>query len=65
MNLSRQTAGHQAEKYRERQHREGRTEGKRQMVGNGRENDSYSYHRCVSVFKTLNAYIFEKFKHSN
>lgn len=33
------------------------------MVGNNRENDAYSYHGCLSVFKILNAYIFEKFIH--
>jgi len=40
-----------------------RAERRRQMVGNNRENDAYSYHRCLSVFKILNAYIFEKFIH--
>ena len=39
--------------------------GKRQMVGNGGENDSCSYHRCVSIFKALHAYVSEKFKHSD
>lgn len=33
------------------------------MVGNGTENDAHSYPRCLSIFETLNAYIFDTFEH--
>ena len=66
MNLLRQRAVHKAEKQGERQQSERKkAEGKRQMVRNDRENDAHSYHRCLSIFKTLNVYIFEKFRHSD
>lgn len=71
MNFERQRAGHKTEKQRERasieeeqrdDHRE-RAERRGKMVGNDRENDTYSYHRCLSILKNLCACNFETLMH--